>query len=356
MKMIPRILYFRMEPIKSPWFFLLVLFTGLWFALNVSRVHGGETPREEVLTQIGTNRVVITVTGGERFISANGLPDHKPGAFPRHGNPNTISAQNYNFRVPTKPQVVANSTRVDHALFGVALNGVPFDPATAEFWNNDRTSGWNYEARSGFIDLGLDENNAHVQPSGAYHYHGVPIGLTSHLGEDGKQMLLVGYAADGFPIYTSYGYSDPGNTNSPIRKMRSSYHLKTGARPNGPGGNYDGRFTADYEFVQGSGDLDECNGRFGVTPESPEGIYHYFITDDFPGIPRQWRGTPDPSFVRRGPGPRRPHGPGNPPFPRGGPEPRPAQPQAQANQPTIVLYAFQQSELKVTEDAGGRSA
>ena len=25
---------------------------------------------------------------------------------------------------------------------------------------------------------------------------------------------------------------------------------------------YDGTFVADYEFVEGAGDLDECNGRF----------------------------------------------------------------------------------------------
>jgi hypothetical protein len=31
-------------------------------------------------------------------------------------------------------------------LFGVALNGVGFDPGTAEFWNNDRRGGWNHAA------------------------------------------------------------------------------------------------------------------------------------------------------------------------------------------------------------------
>ncbi len=59
------------------------------------------------------------------------------------------------------------------ASFGVALNGLPLDPGTAEFWHNDPN--WNYEAMSGKMDLGLDENNAHVQPNGAYHYHGLPM-------------------------------------------------------------------------------------------------------------------------------------------------------------------------------------
>ena len=86
--------------------------------------------------------------------------------------------------------------------------------------------------------------------------------------------------------------------------MRASYRLKPGQRPGGPGGSYDGRFTADYEYVKGSGDLDECNGRFGVTPEFPQGTYHYYLTEEFPYIGRLWRGTPDPSFFKRGPWPR----------------------------------------------------
>src|SRR6266446_6561405 len=153
-----------------------------------------DRPRDGVTTQIGTNRVSITITGGERVITANGLPDHAPGQFPRRGNPNSISAQDYHFQVPFNPQIAAQPRRANGAWFGVALNGVPFEPGTAEFWNGERA--WNYEAKSGFINLGLDEHNAHVQPNGSYHYHGLPTGLIAKLGGDGKKMLLVGYAAD----------------------------------------------------------------------------------------------------------------------------------------------------------------
>lgn len=79
--------------------------------------------------------------------------------------------------------------------------------------------------------------------------------------------------------------------------------MKSGSRPSGPGGRYDGRFGADWEFVPGLGDLDACNGRVGVTPEFPEGSYHYVITDAFPSIPRCWVGVPDNSFMK-GPGAR----------------------------------------------------
>lgn len=259
------------------------------------------------------NRVSIVTNAGYRVITANGLPDHAPGQFPNQGNPNRISSQSYTFRVTLTPQTNSTLRRAQGAWFGVALNGVPFEPGTGEFWNGQRA--WNYEAKSGFIDLGLDSNNAHVQPTGAYHYHGLPIGLMARLGGDGKKMLLVGYAADGFPIYTSYAHSVATNASSPMKQMRSSWQLKKGARPSGPTGNYDGRFTADYEFIDGSGDLDECNGRFGVTPENPNGIYYYCITDEFPGLARSWRGTPDQSLSKRGPGPGGPEE-------RGGHQPR----------------------------------
>src|SRR6185436_844844 len=176
-----------------------------------------DTRPSSATTTLGENKVTITVTGGERVIAANGLPNHTTGQFPGRGNPNRISAQVYNFHIPTKPQTHATPRDARGAWFGVALNGVPFEPGTGEFWNNQRE--WNYEAKSGFIDLGLDLNNAHVQPTGAYHYHGLPTGLMAKLGgDDGKKMLLVGWAADGFPIYTSYAHGVAMDAKSPLKK------------------------------------------------------------------------------------------------------------------------------------------
>ena len=253
------------------------------------------------------NSVSITIEGESRMIKANGWPDHAPGAFPRRGNPNALAPQSYSFRVPLKPKVAATPEHRGGWWWGVALNGVPFEPGTAETWNNDPRSGWRYEAGTGFLNLGLDEHNAHVQPNGSYHYHALPTGLVERLGGDGKKMLLIGWAADGFPIYTGWAPANAKDAKSALREMKSSYRLKPGPRPaqeNGPGGNYDGRFTQDFEFVQDAGDLDDCNGRTGVTPEFPDGTYYYCITAAFPFVPRMWRGTPDPSFGKgeRGPG------------------------------------------------------
>lgn len=263
-----------------------------------------------------SSQVKIYTQGGYRYIISNGIPNHQTGAFPNAHNPNAIQPQRYQFRVPLNPQVAAQITWRRLGRFGIALNGVLFDPGAAEFWNGDRN--WQYEALTGHLNLGMDSNNAHVQPGGSYHYHGLPIGLIAKLG-GGTRMLLIGYAADGFPVYSPYGYTDPKNARSPIKKIRSSYRLKSGQRNGGPGGTYDGTFGQDFAYIPGAGDLDECNGRFGVTSEYPKGIYHYYITASYPFIPRAFRGTPDSSF-RPGPEPGARQGPGRGPG-QGGPPP-----------------------------------
>lgn len=230
------------------------------------------------------SQVQIRTDEDYRYIDSNGIPDHGTGTFPNRDNPNTISEQRHHFRMPVRPQRTGHSTPLGMNPFGVAINGVPFDPGAAEYWNNNPQSGWQYEALSDFVQLGLDQHHAHVQPSGAYHYHGMPTGLTA---------TLLGYAADGFPIYRETVADSTA---------RSSYQLKTGTRPNGPGGTYDGRFVQDYAYVADSGDLDPCNGREGITPEYPNGTYYYVITTTFPFIPRCFVGIPDASF-QRGSGP-----------------------------------------------------
>ena len=253
------------------------------------------------------NSVSITTEGDFRIIKSNGWPDHAPGEFPRRGNPNTASPQEYKFRVTLKPQPAPEPAHRGGWFFAVAVNGVPFEAGTAETWNNDRASGWRYEAHTGFLNLGLDEHNAHVQPTGAYHYHAMPIGLVQKLGGDEGKMLPIGWAADGCDLFTAN--CGTGKEASAVHTMRSSWRLKSGARPEqagGPGGNYDGRFTEDWEFAKdssNSGDLDELNGHVAPTPAHPEGMYHYHITTQFPFIPRGWHGTPDESFGKGGPGP-----------------------------------------------------
>jgi hypothetical protein len=264
---------------------------------------GVVTPVPSTQVAPGVSEVNITLEGNQRIITANGLPEHLTGRFPNRDNPNRIQAQDYRYTVPAQPEVAARPTPLRRQPFGIALNGVVFDPGTAEAWQNDRRSGWHYEALGGAFSLGLDTNNGHVQPNGAYHYHGIPTDLLKTLSGGEARMTLLGWAADGFPIYGKWGYADPYDATSEVVTLTSSYHLKTGQRPGGPGnpgGTYDGVFVEDFEYADGNGDLDRCSGRFGATPEFPDGTYYYVLTEDFPFIPRYFKGTPDPSFARRG--------------------------------------------------------
>lgn len=274
----------------------------------------------------GESQVSITVEGDERIIRANGIPNHKTGSFPNSGNPNRISPQSYEYRMPAEPQP-AQSVSPLRGVFGVAVNGIPFDPGAAEFFTGQQGTQWQYEPLSGAIALGIDVSHAHVQPNGAYHYHGLPTELLSSIKlEKDRHSPLVGWAADGFPIYAVYGYSDPNDASSSVQSLKSSFHLKAGERPGGtePTGAHDGTFIGDYEFAEGAGELDQCNGRYCKTPEYPDGTYAYFLSEDWPVVPRNFHGTPSDSFSLRGPGPGGPPGFGPPPRggPFGGPPPR----------------------------------
>ncbi len=263
--------------------------------------------------------VQVDVFGEWRVIEANAIPAHAVGRFPNRGNPHSIEEQDLRFRVPAHPKKAPSITRLDLGLFGVAINGVPFDPGAAEWYRGDRSSPWRYEALGGAVPLGIDENSAHVQPNGRYHYHGLPSGLLGEVDDGTAHGALVGWAGDGFPIYALRGYADPTDPSSGVASVQSGWVLKQRSRPGGPdapGGTYDGAFVADYEFAGGSDTLDECNGRFGVTPEFPDGTYAYFLTADFPVIPRCFVGTPSSDFQHRPPPPGPPGHRGKRPPPR----------------------------------------
>ncbi len=104
---------------------------------------------------------------------------------------------------------------------------------------------------------------------------------------------IIGWAFDGNPIYGPYGYTDPTDQSSNIKKISSSYRLKTAlvedeitnpnpVRTEGPLLSQDpaGTYIEDYEYIFNLGDLDQYNGRFCKTPEFPNGRYCYFVTID----------------------------------------------------------------------------
>jgi hypothetical protein len=239
-----------------------------------------------------------------RTLTANGLPDHATGQFPNANNPNEISEQNVSIAYTLTPNesTTASTLGGPRGATGYVLNGVKIDANTAgtcdDSGNNCSLIGnegnWHIEAlgQTSF-NFGTDDNNAHVQPGGAYHYHGMPEGFITLRGGNSSAMTLIGWAADGFPIYARYGYSEAGNASSTIKVITGSYQLIENISASRPSvAVYPlGTFAEDWQYVAGSGDLDECNGRFGVTPEFPEGIYHYYATDTYPYFQRCVKGT-----------------------------------------------------------------
>ncbi len=164
---------------------------------------------------------------------------------------------------------------------------------------------WRYDPMSSLNDFGTDNHNAHVQPDGSYHYHGNPEALfAQNCSGQTTTSPVIGFAADGFPIFGSCIEDDNGG----IREVTSSYALKEGGgtRQNVDGymtptsgtgqiasDNYDGQFRGDYEYVSGSGDLDECNGM------EVDGQYGYYVTSGFPWILNCFKATIDESFSAR---------------------------------------------------------
>ncbi len=269
-----------------------------------------------------TPTLVNRVVGNRRFIQGNTIPNHKVGKFGAgQGSlgPNPITPQLRTYVVsPTgivagnlTPLLSVNSSRTleDRYSFGVLLNGIELDPIEVNPFPHkgimDPNINWDWNLEALNTLLGLDCNNAHVQGvSGKYHYHGVPTLYLDEIKIQPNVMTLIGYAADGFPIYYKYAYSIANDITSPIVEMKSGYVLKTGKRPgNGvtaPCDTYNGLYSNDYEYVSNSASgtltLDATNGRIGITPEYPSGTYYYVITDEYPVIPRHFRGTPSTFF------------------------------------------------------------
>ncbi|MDT0557304.1 YHYH protein [Ichthyenterobacterium sp. W332] len=227
----------------------------------------------------GTN-TVVNIDDNLRIMVTNALPNHKTGDFPNQGNPNSISEQNRTYTFPISPKFTGKAQWMREP--GVALNGVKFEPGTAEVVACDTGENFRVEALQDVIDLGLDFNYAHVQPTGAYHYHGTPTSVIKDF-DSGEDLVHIGFAHDGFPMY----YSKSGKYKPSYRAIKGNREGEdcTYTNPHqsldiSVGGHHDGTFTSDFEYVEGEGDLDECNGII------VDGNYMYLVTKEFPYVSR----------------------------------------------------------------------
>jgi len=201
---------------------------------------------------------------------------------------------------------------------------------------------WNRDAYVNESDT-FDPANAH-QAGPTHHYHASPTGLCHLLGDsvnydvssnsyteasNGKHSPILAWVFDGLPLYGPYGYSDPLDPDSGVRRMVSGYQIRDGAngsinltttgrtslpvwitrneetRTNplatnqyGPAisstftlGHYleDYCYKGDLDLTLGTDfDLNEYNVRWCVTPDFPTGTWAYFsciATDGTPVFP-----------------------------------------------------------------------
>lgn len=267
--------------------------------------------------------------------------------------PNLPTNQQVFYRFPANTNAVPTTkTENGGGQIGIFVDGVAmYNSWDAYTWDTTNqmneqniTGYWNRDA---YVNEGItfDPGNAHQQQSGVYHYHADPVGLRYLLGdhvdfnatartysEDTNAPTMhspiLAWTADGYPLYGPYGYSNPTNANSGIRRMVSGYVLRNGqdgtsnltvtgrttipqwavrlynVASNQPGPNVSTSYPlGDYmedndylgdlintntgtNFQQGVDfDLDQYNGRWCVTPEFPKGIYAYFVAINSNGTP-----------------------------------------------------------------------
>ena len=255
---------------------------GEFYSSDVIDVNNSDTFDGEVTIESGTTDCTLT---------SNGIPNHDFNDSDTGSFAHDVVETSYNVTLDRTPEAAVSVTQFKNGEDeGIMLNGVPIAILTSTCWDDDCE--WRENPFYGPKSRSIDSNHAHSNSNGEYHYHGNPKDLYDSSGLTAS--AVVGYAADGFPIYGPY-FVDSSTGN--IREATSSYALQTGDRPGdgsegsaGPGGTYTGEWREDYLYTQGSGDLDECNGM------ELNGQYAYYVTTTFPYLMSCFKGTPDDSF------------------------------------------------------------
>ena len=237
--------------------------------------------------------LTATCEGDSFVVTTNGIPPYTY-EHPRIA----LFEEVKTWRIPRNPQLadVITYPSGPHGIerIGFAVNGLqaftPIEGAMpAQFQFGDPVSN------------GLTNNcggHSAAQNLG-YHYHqlhqacldtastGTAEPWTNDV-DDSVPSPVVGFAADGFPIYGPYECADADCAT--VVELQSGYQLVAG-------GDSVTCAYKDYEYVPVADDptvLDECNGHVG-----PGGDYHYHLTATYPHQTACFRGTPDPSIVQR---------------------------------------------------------
>ena len=305
------------------------------------------------------------------YIKNTGLASYVMGPWNNPNLPKNQGTSTAVYRFPRTPSAPASKTLTGMGAIGFLVDGVSiyntsdgysYSVSHAEdatpiagigsgdgIWNRDA---WTNEF--GSFDYALN----HPQQSGQYHAHANPIGVRYLLGDNVnynsttkaysentnttsfKHSPILGWMNDGLPLYGPYGYANPTNAASGVRRMISGYVQRNGSygttnlnatgrttlpawaataqgRPAtltsgqyGPSTTYTsgsgmstltyalGHYAEDYDYLGDHGypqsqtnaggvffDLNQYNVRYCVTPEYPNGTWAYFVTIQADGTP-----------------------------------------------------------------------
>ena len=289
------------------------------------------------------------------YIRSTGLGSQIMGPWQNGYFPNLPTDQHFIYAIPRHPTVQTGNDFNRLGEIGMCVDGVRmFDAGDAFSYSHANNQDANPRAgigqgdhvwnRDALVNEGktFDAALAHQQNRGTYHYHTQPIALRYALGDHVdynattqtyhessaapvKHSPILGWIQDGYPVYGPYGFSNPTNPASGVRRMISGFALRNGENgtdnltQNGrrtlptweareqnrsavllnsqTGPNVSekyplGHYIEDYAYVGDCGktlgkdfNLDELNGRWCVTPEFPQGTYAYFTTIDASGQP-----------------------------------------------------------------------
>ena len=254
-------------------------------------------------TFIHVDGVSVSQVANVLNITTNNIMNHAVGTFPTADNTSIIQDKASTYKLTSLVGRVdpsslgtqfANATTTSNTAIGIATNGALITNANSGVTHTDSTtftynSMYRNEVSRDNAGGAPDSNNiyGYIQPS--------PQAVALDNWSTSTHSPIVGWAFDGFPIYGPYGYSDRANASSSIKRIDSSYGLKTVTRAT-IGGTPTGEFVEDYEYIANSGDLDAYNGRSGPTPEFPAGTYYYVATVDASNKPA-YPYTTGPSFA-----------------------------------------------------------
>ena len=301
------------------------------------------------------------------YIRTSGMGFHIMGPWDMRGRPGNTATL---YRFPRTPVIPTLKQQTGGGAIGYYVDGVAlFDARDAFSYSSTlgrdaqpQNGGDGFWNRDAFVNefRTFDAALAH-QANSRYHYHANTPALRHILGDHVSydpasntysenpvnltHSPILGWVRDGHPIYGPYGYSDPLDPESGVRRMISGFQLRDGSngstdlrvtgrtshpawaarlyrlRGNGTdttllAGEYGpavdagdyilGNYIEDHAYKGDLGmtlgvefDKDEHNGRFCVTPEFPQGVYAYFLsiqpdgTSEFPySVARAYYGDP----------------------------------------------------------------